>query len=80
MKILGLNLIGRNHYDPKSAVVLAKHRYINPYLIPAREIPIKRNVPGPEGSVYFFHETLICVTKQCCTMSVYHTCINYARL
>ncbi|GAA6088114.1 piwi-like protein 2 isoform X2 [Tachysurus ichikawai] len=26
MKILGLNLIGRNHYDPKSAVVLAKHR------------------------------------------------------
>ncbi|KAM9446701.1 piwi-like protein 2 [Clarias gariepinus] len=26
MKILGLNLIGRNHYDPKSAVVLSKHR------------------------------------------------------
>ncbi|XP_047674945.1 piwi-like protein 2 isoform X3 [Tachysurus fulvidraco] len=26
MKILGLNLIGRNHYDPKSAVVLTKHR------------------------------------------------------
>ncbi|MCI4392876.1 hypothetical protein PGIGA_G00150980 [Pangasianodon gigas] len=26
MKILGLNLIGRNHYDPKSAVVLGKHR------------------------------------------------------
>ncbi|KAF4074205.1 hypothetical protein AMELA_G00236870 [Ameiurus melas] len=25
MKILGLNLIGRNHYDPKSAVVLSKH-------------------------------------------------------
>ncbi|XP_053466166.1 piwi-like protein 2 isoform X3 [Ictalurus furcatus] len=26
MKILGLNLIGRNHYDPRSAVVLSKHR------------------------------------------------------
>ncbi|KAK3514784.1 hypothetical protein QTP70_031016 [Hemibagrus guttatus] len=26
MKILGLNLIGRNHYDPKNAVVLSKHR------------------------------------------------------
>ncbi|RXM92223.1 Piwi-like protein 2 [Acipenser ruthenus] len=26
MKILGLKLVGRNHYDPNSAVVLGKHR------------------------------------------------------
>uniref|UniRef100_A0A8C7IYY5 Piwi-like protein 2 n=1 Tax=Oncorhynchus kisutch TaxID=8019 RepID=A0A8C7IYY5_ONCKI len=26
MKILGLKLVGRNHYDPKSAVILGKHR------------------------------------------------------
>uniref|UniRef100_A0A3P8XTX2 Piwi-like protein 2 n=1 Tax=Esox lucius TaxID=8010 RepID=A0A3P8XTX2_ESOLU len=26
MRILGLKLVGRNHYDPKSAVILGKHR------------------------------------------------------
>nr|XP_057926139.1 piwi-like protein 2 [Doryrhamphus excisus]XP_057926140.1 piwi-like protein 2 [Doryrhamphus excisus] len=26
MKILGLKLVGRNHYDPESAIVLGKHR------------------------------------------------------
>uniref|UniRef100_A0A667ZTN0 Piwi-like protein 2 n=1 Tax=Myripristis murdjan TaxID=586833 RepID=A0A667ZTN0_9TELE len=26
MKILGLKLVGRNHYDPESAVILGKHR------------------------------------------------------
>ncbi|XP_066509363.1 piwi-like protein 2 isoform X2 [Hoplias malabaricus] len=26
MKILGLKLVGRNHYDPNSAVILGKHR------------------------------------------------------
>ncbi|XP_062240466.1 piwi-like protein 2 [Platichthys flesus] len=26
MKIVGLKLVGRNHYDPESAVILAKHR------------------------------------------------------
>ncbi|XP_041642825.1 piwi-like protein 2 isoform X2 [Cheilinus undulatus] len=26
MKIIGLKLVGRNHYDPESAVVLGKHR------------------------------------------------------
>nr|AID66627.1 Piwil2 [Monopterus albus] len=26
MKIIGLKLVGRNHYDPENAVILAKHR------------------------------------------------------
>lgn len=28
MKILGLKLVGRNHYDPESAVILGKHRLV----------------------------------------------------
>lgn len=26
MKIIGLKLVGRNHYDPESAIVIGKHR------------------------------------------------------
>lgn len=28
MKIIGLKLVGRNHYDPESAVILGKHRLV----------------------------------------------------
>ncbi|KAM4577681.1 LOW QUALITY PROTEIN: piwi-like protein 2 [Odontesthes bonariensis] len=28
MKIIGLKLVGRNHYDPESAVILGKHRFV----------------------------------------------------
>lgn len=28
MKIIGLKLVGRNHYDPESAVILGKHRSV----------------------------------------------------
>lgn len=26
MKIIGLKLVGRNHYDPESAIIIGKHR------------------------------------------------------
>lgn len=28
MKIIGLKVVGRNHYDPESAIILGKHRLV----------------------------------------------------
>lgn len=33
MKMLGLKLVGRNHYDPESAVILGKHRLITSSIV-----------------------------------------------
>lgn len=33
MKMLGLKLVGRNHYDPESAVILGKHRLVTSSIV-----------------------------------------------
>lgn len=38
MKLLGLKLVGRNHYDPESAIVLEKHRLVLNYILKSKDI------------------------------------------
>ncbi|KAJ8263194.1 hypothetical protein COCON_G00156510 [Conger conger] len=55
MKILGLKLVGRNHYDPKSAVILGKHRL---QVWPGYSTCIKRTDGGLYLSVDVSHKVL----------------------
>ncbi|KAI1900832.1 hypothetical protein AGOR_G00053920 [Albula goreensis] len=55
MKILGLKLVGRNHYDPKSAVILGKHRL---QIWPGYATCIKRTDGGMYLSVDVSHKVL----------------------
>uniref|UniRef100_A0AAR2KTU3 Piwi-like protein 2 n=1 Tax=Pygocentrus nattereri TaxID=42514 RepID=A0AAR2KTU3_PYGNA len=55
MKILGLKLVGRNHYDPNSAVVLGKHRL---QVWPGYATCIKRTDGGLYLSVDVSHKVL----------------------
>ncbi|KAL7840040.1 hypothetical protein SRHO_G00266980 [Serrasalmus rhombeus] len=55
MKILGLKLVGRNHYDPNTAVVLGKHRL---QVWPGYATCIKRTDGGLYLSVDVSHKVL----------------------
>ncbi|KAF7199718.1 piwi-like protein 2 isoform X1 [Nothobranchius furzeri] len=55
MKILGLKLVGRNHYDPESAVVIDKHRL---QVWPGYSTSIKRTDGGLYLSVDVSHKVL----------------------
>ncbi|KAL4660173.1 piwi-like protein 2 [Arapaima gigas] len=55
MKILGLKLVGCNHYDPKSAVILAKHRL---QVWPGYSACIKRTDGGLFISVDVSHKVI----------------------
>ncbi|KAM6964835.1 piwi-like protein 2 [Aplochiton taeniatus] len=55
MKFLGLKLVGRNHYDPKSAVILGKHRL---QVWPGYSTCIKRTDGGLYLSVDVSHKVL----------------------
>ncbi|KAJ8366982.1 hypothetical protein AAFF_G00334210 [Aldrovandia affinis] len=55
MKILGLKLVGRNHYDPNKAVVLGKHRL---QVWPGYATCIKRTDGGLYLSVDVSHKVL----------------------
>ncbi|KAM3867725.1 piwi-like protein 2 [Diretmus argenteus] len=55
MKILGLKLVGRNHYDPDSAIILGKHRL---QVWPGYATCIKRTDGGLYLSVDVTHKVL----------------------
>ncbi|XP_076853988.1 piwi-like protein 2 isoform X2 [Brachyhypopomus gauderio] len=55
MKILGLKLVGRNHYDPQSAIVLGKHRL---QVWPGYSTCIKRTDGGLYLAVDVSHKVL----------------------
>ncbi|XP_036382072.1 piwi-like protein 2 [Megalops cyprinoides] len=55
MKILGLKLVGRNHFDPKSAIILGKHRL---QVWPGYSTCIKRTDGGLYLSVDVSHKVL----------------------
>ncbi|XP_071774763.1 piwi-like protein 2 [Centroberyx gerrardi] len=55
MKIVGLKLVGRNHYDPESAVILGKHRL---QVWPGYATCIKRTDGGLYFSVDVSHKVL----------------------
>ncbi|XP_034084284.1 piwi-like protein 2 [Gymnodraco acuticeps] len=55
MKIVGLKLVGRNHYDPESAVVLGKHRL---QVWPGYSTAIKRTDGGMYLNVDVSHKVL----------------------
>ncbi|KAM4577682.1 piwi-like protein 2 [Odontesthes bonariensis] len=55
MKIIGLKLVGRNHYDPESAVILGKHRL---QVWPGYSACIKRTDGGLYLSVDVSHKVL----------------------
>ncbi|XP_034006787.1 piwi-like protein 2 isoform X2 [Trematomus bernacchii] len=55
MKIVGLKLVGRNHYDPESAVVLGKHRL---QVWPGYSTAIKRTDGGLYLNVDVSHKVL----------------------
>ncbi|XP_015196795.2 piwi-like protein 2 [Lepisosteus oculatus] len=55
MKILGLKLVGRNHYDPQNAVVLGKHRL---QVWPGYSACFKRTDGGLYLSVDVTHKVL----------------------
>uniref|UniRef100_A0A8C4HHD1 Piwi-like RNA-mediated silencing 2 n=1 Tax=Dicentrarchus labrax TaxID=13489 RepID=A0A8C4HHD1_DICLA len=55
MKIIGLKLVGRNHYDPESAVILGKHRL---QVWPGYSTGIKRTDGGLYLCVDVSHKVL----------------------
>ncbi|XP_028304263.1 piwi-like protein 2 isoform X2 [Gouania willdenowi] len=55
MKILGLTLVGRNHYYPENAIILSKHRL---QVWPGYETSIKRTDGGLHLSVVVSHKVL----------------------
>uniref|UniRef100_A0A672IZP5 Piwi-like RNA-mediated gene silencing 2 n=1 Tax=Salarias fasciatus TaxID=181472 RepID=A0A672IZP5_SALFA len=55
MKILGLKLVGRNHYSPENAVILGKHRL---QVWPGYETCMKRTDGGIYLSVTVSHKVL----------------------
>uniref|UniRef100_A0A8D0DF52 Piwi-like protein 2 n=1 Tax=Sander lucioperca TaxID=283035 RepID=A0A8D0DF52_SANLU len=55
MKIIGLKLVGRNHYDPESAVILGKHRL---QVWPGYSTGIKRTDGGLYLNVDVSHKVL----------------------
>uniref|UniRef100_A0AAQ4PS73 Piwi-like protein 2 n=1 Tax=Gasterosteus aculeatus aculeatus TaxID=481459 RepID=A0AAQ4PS73_GASAC len=55
MKLLGLKLVGRNHYDPESAIVLEKHRL---QVWPGYSTSIKRTDGGLYLNVDVSHKVL----------------------
>uniref|UniRef100_A0A3B5AYK6 Piwi-like protein 2 n=1 Tax=Stegastes partitus TaxID=144197 RepID=A0A3B5AYK6_9TELE len=55
MRIIGLKLVGRNHYDPESAVILGKHRL---QVWPGYATCIKRTDGGLYLSVDVSHKVL----------------------
>ncbi|XP_068559469.1 piwi-like protein 2 [Cebidichthys violaceus] len=55
MKIIGLKLVGRNHYDPESAVILAEHRL---QVWPGYSTCIKRTDGGLYLNVDVSHKVL----------------------
>ncbi|XP_033476014.2 piwi-like protein 2 isoform X1 [Epinephelus lanceolatus] len=55
MKIIGLKLVGRNHYDPESAVILGKHRL---QVWPGYSTSIKRTDGGLYLNVDVSHKVL----------------------
>ncbi|XP_037339536.2 piwi-like protein 2 [Pungitius pungitius] len=55
MKIIGLKLVGRNHYDPESAIVLEKHRL---QVWPGYSTCIKRTDGGLYLNVDVSHKVL----------------------
>ncbi|CAG5920323.1 unnamed protein product [Menidia menidia] len=55
MKLIGLKLVGRNHYDPESAVLLGKHRL---QVWPGYSTCIKRTDGGLYLSVDVSHKVL----------------------
>ncbi|XP_059192376.1 piwi-like protein 2 isoform X2 [Centropristis striata] len=55
MKIVGLKLVGRNHYDPESAVILGKHRL---QVWPGYSTCIKRTDGGLYLNVDVSHKVL----------------------
>ncbi|KAF3850609.1 hypothetical protein F7725_012381 [Dissostichus mawsoni] len=55
MKIVGLKLVGRNHYDPESAIVLGKHRL---QVWPGYSTAIKRTDGGLYLNVDVSHKVL----------------------
>ncbi|KAK0151277.1 Piwi-like protein 2 [Merluccius polli] len=55
MKMVGLKLVGRNHYDPQSAVILGKHRL---QVWPGYATSIKRTDAGLYLSVDVTHKVL----------------------
>ncbi|KAI9534325.1 Piwi-like protein 2 [Dissostichus eleginoides] len=55
MKIVGLKLVGRNHYDPESAIVLGKYRL---QVWPGYSTAIKRTDGGLYLNVDVSHKVL----------------------
>lgn len=55
MKIIGLKLVGRNHFDPESAVILGKHRL---QVWPGFATSIKRTDGGLHLGVEVIHKVL----------------------
>ncbi|XP_042344076.1 piwi-like protein 2 [Plectropomus leopardus] len=55
MKIIGLKIVGRNHYDPESAVILGKHRL---QVWPGYSTSIKRTDGGLYLNVDVTHKVL----------------------